>query len=377
MNCIHHPDRERSAFCQMCGRPLCHECTRRVGTSVYCEEDLAAKLGETPVTAVPPVSSYTDSAFDANDPKPGMAALLGFIPGVGAMYNGQFAKGLIHIAVFAVLVSLADGNGVFGIFVAGWYFYMIIEAYQTAKARRNGTPLPNAFGLNDLGERLSNRMSNAAPYTPPPTAGAQTPPEYVYTPPQTAANPYDYTAAPPIPPVPPMPPVPPVSCYGSSCIPAGAVWMIVLGIFFLLGTSHRFPLFRGAIFWPLVLIGCGIYQFVRRARFGTMLDDGSPVYRLHLLHAGRGAFWMVLVGILLFLHTTHILSFHDSWPFFLIFAGVWMFLERSVSQRMAAQAYVPSPPGATAASGPIVTPPPSPGTAIVPSTYEDRTEEGR
>lgn len=376
MNCINHPDRERVAFCQMCGRALCNECVRRVGNSVYCEEDLAAKLGERPATAVPPVSPYVDGTIDSNDPKPGMAVLLGFIPGVGAMYNGQFAKGLIHIAVFAVLVSLANDNGVFGIFVAGWYCYMMIEAYQTAKARRNGTPLPNAFGLNDLSERLSNRMSNAAPYTPPSAAGAQPSAEYVYTPPQAAANPYAYTTAPPIPPVPPMPPVAP---YCSSRMPMGAVWLIILGIFFLLGTSHRFPLFRGAIFWPLVLIGFGIYQFVRRAQFGAVLDDGSPVYRLHLLHAARGAFWMVLVGVLLFLQTTHVLSFHDSWPFFLIFAGVWMFLERTTSQRMAAEGYVPPPmaPVATPPTGPVVTPPPGPGTSIVPVTYEDRTEEGR
>ncbi|HEY1159962.1 MAG TPA: hypothetical protein VGE83_04995, partial [Terracidiphilus sp.] len=55
-------------------------------------------------------------------PSPGLAALLGFIPGVGAMYNGQFIKGMVHLAIFAVLVSAAHMYGVFGLFVMGWIF---------------------------------------------------------------------------------------------------------------------------------------------------------------------------------------------------------------------------------------------------------------
>jgi hypothetical protein len=35
------------------------------------------------------------------EPSPGLAALLGFIPGVGAMYNEQYAKGIVHLMVFA------------------------------------------------------------------------------------------------------------------------------------------------------------------------------------------------------------------------------------------------------------------------------------
>ncbi|HEY3645339.1 MAG TPA: hypothetical protein VGM16_08380, partial [Gammaproteobacteria bacterium] len=88
-------------------------------------------------------------------PNPGLAALLGLIPGVGAMYNEQYAKGVVHLIVFVILVSLAsDVNGVFGLLVAGWIFYMAIEAHHTARAKREGTPLPNPFGLNDIGERF-------------------------------------------------------------------------------------------------------------------------------------------------------------------------------------------------------------------------------
>ena len=161
-----------AGFCQNCGRPLTNETIRRVGSAVYCEPCLEARLGGP--GAVPPTGAgaagygpvgygaggYATgeswaSSFSAARPNPGLAALLGLIPGVGAMYNEQYAKGIVHLVVFAVLVSLADNvNGIFGLFVAGWVFYMAIEAHHTARARRDGTPLPNPFGLNDIGERL-------------------------------------------------------------------------------------------------------------------------------------------------------------------------------------------------------------------------------
>ena len=152
MNCQNHPDRERTAFCQNCGKPLCPECTRVVGTAVFCEPCLAAKLAG---SGAPPTGgpyTYTGTSSGANytapgaippppipgEPNPGLAALLGFIPGVGAMYNGQYAKGVVHLIVFAILVSLAHENGIFGLFIAGWVCYQVIEAHHTARARRDG-----------------------------------------------------------------------------------------------------------------------------------------------------------------------------------------------------------------------------------------------
>ena len=88
-------------------------------------------------------------------PSPGLAAFLGLIPGVGAMYNGQFIKGLVHVVIFAVLVSAAHVYGIFGLFIAGWIFYQVFEAYHTAKARRDGEPLPDPLGLNEVGNWFS------------------------------------------------------------------------------------------------------------------------------------------------------------------------------------------------------------------------------
>ena len=43
------------------------------------------------------------------------------------MYNGQYAKGVVHLVVFAILVSLTNENGIFGLFVAGWVCYQAMR----------------------------------------------------------------------------------------------------------------------------------------------------------------------------------------------------------------------------------------------------------
>ena len=117
---------------------------RSVGGVIYCEPCLAARLS----SARPAPCRAGLTGLHAH---PVLAGLLGFIPGVGAMYNGQFVKALAHVLIFAVFVSLSDKSFVFGLLVAAWIFYQVFDAAQTAKARRDGLPLPNPFGLNDLG----------------------------------------------------------------------------------------------------------------------------------------------------------------------------------------------------------------------------------
>src|SRR6201999_1323003 len=150
-----------SAFCQYCGKPICKDCVRNVGGSIYCEACLTERLrGASPGAGVPgPVFTGT--------PHPMLAALLGFIPGVGAMYNGQYAKAIAHVVIFAVLASLSDHSGIFGILVAAWVFYQVFDAYQTAMARRDGHPLPNPFGLNDIAQRMGIHPQPGVPPIPP------------------------------------------------------------------------------------------------------------------------------------------------------------------------------------------------------------------
>ena len=121
---------------------------------------------------VPPAPGYVPPPAPGL-PNPPTAFVLGFIPGVGAMYNGQFAKGIANIVVFAVLVSLANNvNGIFGLLIAGWIAFMVFDAYQTARNRRFGLPLPNPFGLNDIGDRLGFGQGQGWNATPPASPGA-------------------------------------------------------------------------------------------------------------------------------------------------------------------------------------------------------------
>src|SRR3954465_12152177 len=118
MNCINHPEVPAVAYCQQCGKALCSQCVRTVSGIVLCEPCLAAKLGM-PGAGAPASGNYTVNIGDPNfqysatgplpaapsnfDAKPVLAGILGFIPGVGAMYNGQFIKGLVHVLVFVIL----------------------------------------------------------------------------------------------------------------------------------------------------------------------------------------------------------------------------------------------------------------------------------
>ena len=108
----------------------------------------------------------------AGAPSPQLAAVLGVIPGVGAMYNGQFLKGLVHVMIFAVLVSASHVFHLFGLLTFGWICYQVFDAYHTAKARRDGEPLPDPLGLNDVSHwfGISPRMQGP-PGAPPAGVG--------------------------------------------------------------------------------------------------------------------------------------------------------------------------------------------------------------
>ena len=424
--CANHPDRERVAFCQNCGKPLCEECKRVDGNSIFCEPCFAARY------AVPPVAGYSQPPGPPYAPgphrpaEPILAGLLGLIPGVGAMYNEQFAKGIVHLVVFATLVSLAnDVNGIFGIFIAGWVLYMAFEAYHTARARRDGTPLPNPFGLNDLGERLGFGKawpgaqhpyggSSVPPYDPAsqPTPGTP-PPAQPWTPPapgsyfhrgadgsETYSTPttffhrgasgsetYGVPPASPwgapsdIPPVPPVPPIPPnASLPHRHNIPTGAVWLIAIGVIFLVGHAPVFRVFHGRLFPPLVLIGLGIWVFVRRMlETGHGIEnDGTDFYRWRFAYALHKSVWLVLIGVLLLLNTLGVLLWAHSWPLLLIAGGVLMIFRRTVFS----PGFGPTPPYGVPPTPPTPTPTgPVTTTEIVPVDpahfTRDDHEEGR
>ena len=85
MNCAVHTEVEATGFCRNCGKPLCVQCTRDVRGILYCEGCLADLL--------------TRPQSATRGPSPALAAFLGFIPGLGAVYNGEYLKALVHVVV--------------------------------------------------------------------------------------------------------------------------------------------------------------------------------------------------------------------------------------------------------------------------------------
>src|SRR5580700_8717739 len=135
MNCANHPEIAASAFCRECGKPMCQGCQKQALGSIYCAEHLPASAraeqataGQFNAGAPPPIpetprpsytppaspyaSPYTAPFTRTVDPSvhPGLALLLGFAPGVGAIYNGQYAKGLVHAVVFGLMISILNNT---------------------------------------------------------------------------------------------------------------------------------------------------------------------------------------------------------------------------------------------------------------------------
>ena len=240
MNCANHVDIPATAYCRTCGKPVCAICARDVRGVVYCEDCLAAQVsGSMPPPPQPGV--VVPGATSVASGSPGLAAVLGFIPGVGAMYNGEYAKGFIHVLIFATLIWAADNvSGLFGLAIAAFVIYMPIEAYQTAKARMLGLQPPDPFGFNNL-------FGTRPPATAVVTPGGMAPVAPVEGVP-VAAVVEDET--------------------DSKQIPVGAFVLIGLGVLFLLNTfgwMHFDWIWR---FWPLILIAVGIRVLMKRNRMG-------------------------------------------------------------------------------------------------------------
>ncbi len=223
-------------YCRDCGQPLYEgSAVHQELGAIYCSAHRPAHLpGQMPPAAaswtaspgaanfsVPhTVSPYASSNANAGQPwpsssapshagaSPGLAFLLGLIPGVGAVYNGQYAKGLIHVVIFGLVISIANTERgsefgpLFGLVIACFYFYMPFEAYHTARLRRAGVPVDEFSGV--------------------------------------------------------------ISRRGPSSAPVGPIVLIVIGILFLLSNLEIIEFRRLIRFWPALLIVLGFYMLYER-----------------------------------------------------------------------------------------------------------------
>ena len=218
MKCAVHSEVDAVGFCRNCGKPLCPACVRPVRDVLYCEDCLATIMGipgsqpAADATGLPPATPATPGLPPAPVPgrsasSPGAAFVLGLIPGLGAVYNGQYNKALIHIVVFfSIIVGLSSdiedsAKVVLSFLLAGFVLYMAFDAHRTARARLLG----------------------------------------------------DATAD-------------PIESWSKER-PVGPIILIALGALFLLNNFSWFPFYRIGRLWPLILIGAGILLF--RNRLGS------------------------------------------------------------------------------------------------------------
>lgn len=246
MNCAIHSEMPATSFCRTCGKAMCANCTRTVRGVVYCEDCIAHRLQDTMPAGTPPAGVVAAEAAPGT-PSPGLAAVLGFIPGVGAMYNGQFAKAFIHVLIFASLVWAANREGFFGIFIPFFIFYMVFDAYKTAHARELGLPLPDPLGLERM---FGVSQSDVGPAVSAPPGAA--PGSTAYDPYATEAARAQQRAA----------LIAAVQARPTNG-PIGAIILIALGVLFLLSNLDIWNFDIGR-FWPVILIVVGAWLFYRR-----------------------------------------------------------------------------------------------------------------
>ena len=308
MNCAVHTETPAVAYCRTCGKALCAACKRDVRGVIYCEDCLAQRLQD----VMPPAGAPAPGAVPAgapvmvvpsSGPNPALAAVLAaFFPfGVGAVYCAQYAKGLAHMLIFAFLVWGASADvgpaPLFGLGIAFFYIYQIVDAYRSAKALQLGQPAPDPFGLTRaLGADGKVKVSN---------------------------------------------------------VPTGALVLIALGVLFLLGNMGLFDfhIFHRLVF-PIFLIGLGVWIFLRRSgALGETMASGGP----HTLNARvlMGPAVLVTVGGLLLLEAVHVASFGRTWPILLLVIGLIKVLQSNAPR--SGQMQPPSP-----SAGGAQTPPPPP-----------------
>jgi hypothetical protein len=228
MNCFNHSEVPAVAYCRACGKALCGDCKRTAQGTVFCDEHAPAaaiegairqavvdRMAEKAAAAASPSSA---GSIATGDVSPGLACLLGFIPGVGAIYNGQYAKGLVHAIVFGLLVSITssgtagDLEPLFGILIGVWVMYMALEAYHTARKRRAGEPVDEFSSILDVHGRRGG-------------------------------------------------------------FPIGAITLIGLGVLLLLNTTEVIQLRYLLRYWPVLLILAGAYMLYVRLEGGPVQPE--------------------------------------------------------------------------------------------------------
>lgn len=142
MNCAYHTYSAAVVNCNGCGKSLCPACDHRIKGFPYCQDCIVAGVEllrhKNQAIYVPIVKNQTS---------PLLATLLSlFCPGLGAAYNGQTSKALIHFVVFIGLFQMAiisTGSAFFVLGFIGMWLFAALDSWRTAQMICSGIT-PNA-----------------------------------------------------------------------------------------------------------------------------------------------------------------------------------------------------------------------------------------
>src|SRR5262249_43070172 len=112
--------------CSGCRRPLCRACDHRIKGYPYCQDCI--------VLGVEGLSRENYSYKSGGRAR--LAALFALLPGMGAVYNHQNIKGVVHFVTIVGLFQLTAlhvAAGFFSLAGSAFYVYSIIDAYRTAR----------------------------------------------------------------------------------------------------------------------------------------------------------------------------------------------------------------------------------------------------
>ena len=138
MTCAYHMTNPATVQCSQCARPLCPACDHRIRGFPFCQDCIVA--------GVEMLRNQRSQTSDANvirrKTSPFIATFLSlFVPGLGAAYNGQTSKAIVHFAVFASFFQMAvvtNGVAIFVLGVFGTWLFAAVDACRTAQLMRAG-----------------------------------------------------------------------------------------------------------------------------------------------------------------------------------------------------------------------------------------------
>jgi hypothetical protein len=132
MYCSYHTQSAARVQCTSCNRGLCAACDHRIKGHAYCQDCIV--LG---------IESLSRNRHQQVRPKTKarLAALCALIPGMGAVYNRQNLKAVVHFVSIVGLFNLTKLHILPGLFsLAGMavFIYSMMDAYRTAERIAQG-----------------------------------------------------------------------------------------------------------------------------------------------------------------------------------------------------------------------------------------------